>query len=106
MGIIYGFIESIEWRYYNDGKRWLCKVTKKAKTICWISIGEEFFKVGFYFANKAEETIKKSSLDGAIKKRWLKNEKNERFRAITIDVKTKTDLKTIKELIEIKGKIK
>jgi len=25
-----------KWRYYNDGKSWLYKLTKKKKTICWI----------------------------------------------------------------------
>lgn len=29
---------SSEWRYYNDGKSWLCKVTHKKKTIVWISL--------------------------------------------------------------------
>ena len=27
-----------EWRYYNDGKSWLYKITKKKKTICWVAV--------------------------------------------------------------------
>ena len=36
---------STEWRYYNDGKNWLFKVTKKKKTICWVALLEQYGKV-------------------------------------------------------------
>jgi hypothetical protein len=26
------------WRYYRDGKAWLCKVQKKKRTIVWMSV--------------------------------------------------------------------
>ena len=38
-----------EWRYYNDGKAWLCKVTYKKKTIFWLSIWNKCIKTSFYF---------------------------------------------------------
>ncbi len=60
---------STEWRYYYDGKRWLFKVTKKAKTVCWVSVWEKHFKVSFYFNNRAKDIIKNSLLDEEIKKR-------------------------------------
>jgi dTDP-4-dehydrorhamnose reductase len=97
---------STEWRYYNDGKSWLFKVTKKAKTVCWVSVWEKYFKVTFYFNNKAKEVIKNSLLDEEIKKRWLHNGKTEKFNPITIEIKKKTDLKIIKMLIELKEIIK
>lgn len=46
-----------EWRYYNDGKAWLCKVTQKKKTILWLSVWEGFFKTSFYFMEKHLEAI-------------------------------------------------
>lgn len=54
------FIE--QWRYYNDGKSWLLKVTKKAKTIFWLSVIKDSFRMTFYFTDKAEEAINKSSI--------------------------------------------
>jgi len=51
---------STEWGYYIDGKSWLFKVTKKTKTICWVSVWNRYFKVTFYFNNKAEEILKKA----------------------------------------------
>lgn len=97
---------STEWRYYNDGKSWLCKVTKKAKTVCWISVWKEFFKVTFYFNVRMEEVIKNSPLDEKIKEQWMKNKNFGKIKPITIEVRKKTDLKTITKLIELKENIK
>ena len=51
-----------EWRYYTDGKSWLYKLTKKKKTICWISVYEQKFKTTFYFPDRATEMIVNSAL--------------------------------------------
>jgi len=95
-----------EWRYYNDGKSWLCKVTKKGKTVCWISVWEKFFRITFYFSDKAEDLLNNNLVDGKIKEQWITREKIGKIRPVTIEVKKKADLKAVKELIEIKGKIK
>jgi hypothetical protein len=97
---------STEWRYYNDGKSWLFKVTKKAKTICWVSVWDKYFKVTCYFNNRAEELIKTSILDATIKKNWLRDKKNSNLRPITIEVRKISDLKTIKIMIELKESFK
>jgi hypothetical protein len=44
---------SEEWRYYNDGKRWLLKVSRKKKTIFWLSISKDAFRTTFYFTDRA-----------------------------------------------------
>jgi hypothetical protein len=97
---------STEWRYYNDGKRWLFKTTQKTKTICWISVWEKFFRITFYFGNKAEETIKKSALDEKLKAQFLNYGGKLKIRPITIIVKKKSDLNVLRELIELKELIK
>lgn len=38
-----------EWRYYNDGKTWLCKVQRKKKTIVWMSAWDGFMQATIYF---------------------------------------------------------
>ena len=52
---------SKEWRYYNDGKSWLMKVTRKAKTVFWLSVIEKTFRITFYFTDKAAQAIKSST---------------------------------------------
>jgi len=41
-----------EWRYYKDGKSWLCKVQKKKRTIIWISVCKGYLKATIYFPEK------------------------------------------------------
>ncbi len=36
---------SFEWRYYNDGKSWLGKVTQKSKTLCWVAVWDKLFQL-------------------------------------------------------------
>jgi hypothetical protein len=50
---------SAEWRYYNDGKSWLYKITYKKKTIAWLSLWKYFFKTSFYFTEKTSAGIMK-----------------------------------------------
>jgi hypothetical protein len=97
---------STEWRFYNDGKSWLFKVTKKTKTICWVSVWKKLFKVTFYFNSKADEIINSSPLDDEIKEKYLHEKNIGKIKPITLEIKKKSQLKTIKELIEIKEKIK
>jgi len=37
-----------EWRYYKDGKAWLCKVQKNKKTIVWMSAWKGYMQAGIY----------------------------------------------------------
>ncbi len=38
-----------KWRYYKDGKAWLCKVQKKKKTIVWMSAWKGYMQATIYF---------------------------------------------------------
>jgi hypothetical protein len=46
-----------EWRYYHDGKAWLCKVQKKKKTIVWMSAWKGFMQATIYVPEKFTEGI-------------------------------------------------
>ena len=48
---------SPEWRFYKDGGAWLCKMTRKKKTVFWISAWKQFLKCGFYFTAKSGDGI-------------------------------------------------
>ena len=41
-----------EWRYYTDGKAWLCKVQKKKRTIVWMSAWRGYMKATIYIPEK------------------------------------------------------
>lgn len=95
-----------EWRFYQDGKSWLFKAFKKTKTICWASVWDKFFKVTFYFNDKAEEVIKSSTLPEAVKQQFFEREKIGKIRPITIEAKSASELLPIKTLLTIKDKLK
>lgn len=95
-----------EWRYYNDGKSWLFKVTNKKGTICWVSVWNGMFKVSFYFGDKAENLIADSEIDDAYKQQFINGKKYGKIRAVTVDVKKAVDLVPVKLLTEIKTKLK
>jgi hypothetical protein len=95
-----------EWRYYNDGKSWLCKVTHKKKTVCWVSVWERLFKTTFYFPDRAEELIAASELEREYVEQFVHGKKYGKIRGVTVEIKKAGDLKATKILIEIKGQVK
>jgi len=97
---------SCEWRYYHDGKSWLFKVTRQATTICWVSAWDKFFTVAVYLNARAEEAVRVSSLDRALKQGFLHPAEPNKLRAIRVEVRKKSDLNAVEELLEIKLKVK
>ena len=97
---------SAEWRYYRDGKSWLYKVTKKKKTICWVSVWAGAFKVTFYLSDKAEELITASKLNTECIDQFVHGRRYGKIRGVTVIARKKADLKAIRTLIEIKEQLK
>lgn len=56
-----------EWRYYKDGKAWLCKVCYKKKTVFWLSVWDGFFKTAFYFTEKHIPAIMNLEINQSVK---------------------------------------
>ncbi len=91
-----------EWRFYNDGKSWLLKVSRKKKTIFWLSIRQDSFRTTFYFTDKAEEKIMASNISEELKQQFKNGKQYNRIRGITISYTTKKDIEAAKALIGIK----
>jgi hypothetical protein len=95
-----------QWNYYNDGKRWLYKMVYKKKTIFWIGILEETFRVTFWFSDKAEPLIAESDLPEIVKEQFRLSKKYGSIRAVTVKINIEADIGNVKKLILIKSKIK
>ena len=91
-----------EWRYYKDGKRWLFKITKKKKTICWVSVFEGTFSTTFYFTDKVEELLKESDLNKEYLEQFANAKKYGKIRPLTVGILKPTDLEITKILIRIR----
>jgi hypothetical protein len=97
---------SHKWRYYNDGKSWLCKVTKKKKTVCWVGVFDKHFKTTFYFTDKAADLITASTLSEKYKDQFKDGKYYGKIKGISIEIKNPSDLEDTKILIGIKEQLK
>ena len=90
------------WRYYNDGKSWLMNVSRKKKTIFWLSVVSGTFRITAYFTDKATDAILASELSDGLKKQFTGGRSYGKLRGITITFTKKGDVKDAKALIALK----
>ena len=94
-----------EWRYYKDGGNWLMKVTRKSKTIFWLSVWKNAFKATCYFSDKAEPLIEQSELSAELKEQFKTGKRYGKIRGLTIDFNKKQDLADAQTMIAIRLKV-
>ena len=95
-----------EWKFYNDGKSWLFRTLKKKKTIFWIGVLKDTFRVSFWFGDKAEPIIEQSDLPEDVKNDFRNAKRYKIGRGISIVMKNSADVENVLKLIDIKLKIK
>jgi hypothetical protein len=95
-----------EWRYYNDGKSWLMKITRKKKTVVWLAVYSGMFRITAYFTDKARAAVIASTLSEACKEQFLKGKKIGKLVGITVTFKKKADVKDGLALIALKASMK
>ncbi|OFY66984.1 MAG: hypothetical protein A2V64_05950 [Bacteroidetes bacterium RBG_13_43_22] len=94
------------WNYYNDGKQWLFKMVRKKKTIFWLAVMKDTFRVTFYFGDKAEPVIVASALHKSVKDNFLTGKHYGKIRAISTKMTGLSDAETVIKLIDIKAGLK
>lgn len=93
---------TIEWRYYKDGKSWLCKVQRKKKTILWLSVWTSCFKISFFFAQKNVESIVELPIADVIKQEFLAQKAVGKLLPIIIAVNNEATLTDIESIMKYK----
>jgi hypothetical protein len=83
---------SPEWRFYKDGGAWLCKMTRKKKTVFWISAWKQFLKCGFYFTEKSGDGISGLSIEQSLRSSFDKTDPIGKLRPLIIDLTAKKQL--------------
>ncbi|MDZ4389903.1 MAG: DUF3788 family protein [Gemmatimonadales bacterium] len=97
---------SLEWRYYNDGNAWLCKLTRKKKTVCWISVWDKSFRISFYFTAKSDKDIENLEISPDAKDSYCTKEPTGKLKPFTIEVRTQKALKDVFVLAKYKSGLK
>lgn len=90
------------WRFYNDGKAWLCKITLKKKTVAWLSVWPDCFKLAFYFTEKTGEGIPELGIDESIKEVYINHKPIGKLKPLVVEVKRKSQLADLRALIAYK----
>jgi hypothetical protein len=106
-GIASGYPDAaLEWRYYNDGKAWLCKLVRKKKTVCWVSVWDKAFRTTFYFVPRYDEEIERLPVDPALKTRYREHPPIGTMKPFTIEVRAKKALEDVFTLVDFKSRLK
>lgn len=90
------------WRYYSDGKSWLMNVSRKKKTVFWLAVIHNGFRITAYFTDKAAKAIQASALSEELKEQFANGKKYGALRAITITFTKKKDLQNARALFALK----
>jgi hypothetical protein len=94
------------WKYYHDGKRWLFRMLRKKKTLFWIGLLKDTFRITFYLGDKAESLIEKSDLPEVLKSEFNNGRHFGKFRALSITVSCDEDIDHAIRICEIGVMIK
>ncbi len=93
------------WRYYKDGKAWLCKVEYK-KTVFWLSIWEGMVKISFYFTQKTAPGIFELEITDEIKDRFREANDGKRMIPLTFEISSRNQFDDLVKVILYKKKLK
>jgi len=91
-----------EWRFYRDGGAWLCKITRKKKTIFWLSAWKSHLKAAFYFTEKTGAGITDLSIRKAHKLAYTNAAPIGKLRPLVMEISTKAQLKDLFRVADYK----
>lgn len=94
------------WRFYKDGKAWLCKVQKKDKTIVWMSAWKGCAHATIYFPEKYIDQIYTLDISEE-RKQIIRDTKNTgKSKPCTFEVRSTDILSDFNTLMQFKFKAK
>lgn len=93
---------SYEWRYYKDGKAWLCKVQKKKKTIVWMSAWNGFMQATIYFPLKLLEQVLALEINEMLKDKIINTRNVGKSKPCIFEVKSNEVLIDFEKVMKFK----
>ncbi len=90
------------WKFYGKKSGWILKLFNKKRNVLFIVPCSGYFRTAFTFGDKANNSIMISSLPDNIKEELMNVKKYTEGRTIQLEIKSKTDLMGVFQLIKIK----
>jgi len=95
-----------EWRYYMDGKSWLCKVQKKKRTIIWMSAWKGFMKAAIYVPEKHLDKIYELPISEETKERIQQTRNVGKSKPCIFEIRNQKVLKDLDKVMQFKIRVK
>ncbi len=95
-----------QWRYYHDGKAWLCKVQKKKRTIVWMSAWKGYVQAAIYFPEKYIQEIHKLELGEDTQEKIRKTKNVGKSKPCIFEIRNKKILKDFNKVMQLKIALK
>lgn len=95
-----------EWRYYRDGKAWLCKVQKKKKTIVWMSAWNGYIKATIYFPERYLEELLALNISELMKENIRSVKRVGKSVPCIFEIRDKAVLTDFNEVMQLKMRLK
>ena len=90
------------WRYYKDGKAWLCKVQKKKRTIVWMSAWKGYMQATIYFPEKYINEIYKLDISKEMIQKIKNTNNTGKSKPCIFEIRNTKILKDINKIIQFK----
>ncbi|MDD2620911.1 MAG: DUF3788 family protein [Syntrophomonadaceae bacterium] len=91
-----------EWRYYHDGKTWLCKVQKKKKTIIWMSAWKGYMQATIYVPEARIQEIFDLDLSARAKEKIKEAKRVGKSQPCTFEIRDELSIQDLKKVMLLK----
>lgn len=91
-----------QWKFWSAKYGWGFRVSDKKRAIIYLGPRDKHFIVSFVFGQKATDQVMKADLADIIKTELMNSKIYMEGRGISLEIKNKSLVKDIKELVRIK----
>lgn len=91
-----------EWRYYHDGKAWLCKVQKKKRTIVWMSAWKGFMQATIYLPARYLERVYEMDISEGSKERIRSTRNVGKSKPCIFEIRTEAIINDLEKVMRFK----
>ena len=94
------------WRFYHDGKAWLCKVQKKKKTIVWMSAWKGYMQAAIYMPEKFLDQVFSLEISETLKEKFQNSRSVGKSRPCIFEIYKSDILADFEKVMQLKISIK
>lgn len=95
-----------EWRFYKDGKAWLCKVQRKKKTIVWMSARKGYMIATVYLPVRLLKPLLELDISELSKENIRKAKNVGKSKPCSFEIRDEEVLADFEQVMQFKIKVK